>query len=181
MTKQQLRQYIRDKKREYSPSQLEAFTLPIMERILSHPRVVYADSMLLYHSLPDEVSTRQLLRTLTMQGKRILLPHVVSDTEMTLHPYTCDADLAVGAYGILEPCTPPINPLSYLSAPTAVSIIPGMAFSADGYRLGRGKGYYDRLLTSNHTYLIGICYPFQIIDYVPHDEHDIRMHEVIWQ
>ena len=59
--------------------------------------------------------------------------------------------------------------------------MPGMSFDKDGNRLGRGKGYYDRFLTLlPHTYLIGVCFDFQLSDEVPHTDYDIRMNEVIY-
>lgn len=61
-----------------------------------------------------------------------------------------------------------------------VAIVPGMAFDREGHRLGRGKGYYDRFLAQlPHIYKIGICFPFQLVDKVPADVHDILMDEVI--
>lgn len=61
-----------------------------------------------------------------------------------------------------------------------LAIIPGMAFDAMGHRLGRGKGYYDRLLPQlTAAYKIGVCYPFQFVSDVPSEEHDVRMNEVI--
>ena len=61
-----------------------------------------------------------------------------------------------------------------------VAIIPGMAFDAGGNRLGRGKGYYDRLLARiPDVYKIGICFDFQKVESVPADINDIKMDEVI--
>ena len=61
-------------------------------------------------------------------------------------------------------------------------IVPGVAFDRDGNRLGRGKGYYDRLLPRiPSAYKVGICFPFQIIEEVPAEPFDIRMDEIITQ
>ena len=59
-------------------------------------------------------------------------------------------------------------------------VVPGMAFDKQGHRLGRGKGYYDRLLPKlTNAYKLGVCFPYQYIEEVPTDEHDIRMDEVL--
>ena len=62
-----------------------------------------------------------------------------------------------------------------------LAIIPGMAFGSKGHRLGRGKGYYDRLLSqlTPKTIKIGLCFPWQRVDYVPTDENDVSMDYVI--
>ena len=63
-----------------------------------------------------------------------------------------------------------------------VAVIPGMAFDADGHRLGRGKGYYDRFLPLiPRAYKIGLCFPWPLVDEVPSDAHDIMMDGVISQ
>jgi len=61
-----------------------------------------------------------------------------------------------------------------------LAIIPGMAFDHQGNRLGRGKGYYDRLLPQlSHAYKLGLCFPFQLLtEEIPHEPHDCRMDEV---
>ena len=185
MDKALLRNKIRQTMREYSPQQREALSFPIVEKLLSHPMVRSANCIILFHSLPDEVYTHSLIDTLYEQGKCILLPKVVSPTEMTLHEYLGQSSLAQGAYGIWEPQTPNLTPqISHLN-PT-LSIIPGVAFDKHGNRLGRGKGYYDRFLSSlqttetgNTLYKIGVCFPFQLLDNIPHDEHDISMNEII--
>ena len=78
-------------------------------------------------------------------------------------------------YDILEPDGEPFT--EYASIDLAV--IPGMAFTLDGERLGRGKGYYDRLLAKMPmVYKLGLCFPFQILDAIPTDENDVLMDEV---
>ena len=175
MTKNQLRKHIKQLMREYSPKQLEALSLPIIEQLLSHPKVLSSQSIILFHSLPDEVFTHSLINTLYSQGKRVLLPKVVSPTEMTLHEYRGADSLSPGAFGILEP-----NNEATVKVNAPLAIIPGVAFDKDGNRLGRGKGYYDRLLPNlMPIYKIGVCFPFQILDTIPHSLHDISMDEII--
>ena len=162
--------------REYSPKQLEALSHPIIEQLLSHPKVLSSKSIILFHSLPDEVFTHSLIDTLYSQGKRVLLPKVVSPTEMTLHEYHGPNSLSLGAFGILEPNNEVTDKVN-----ASLAIIPGVAFDKDGNRLGRGKGYYDRLLPNlMPIYKIGVCFPFQFLDNIPHDLHDISMDEIIF-
>lgn len=154
---------------------------------------------MLYCSLPDEVYTMDMIHRLHGDGKKIVLPKVISDCEMELREYDGDADLEVGSFGIMEPCGKLFTDYEDID----VAVIPGMAFDKDGNRLGRGKGYYDRFLNAagkrgvnekcesgkgvnekrenrkGNTYKIGICFPFQFVDAVPADEHDNRMDMVV--
>jgi 5-formyltetrahydrofolate cyclo-ligase len=147
-----------------------------LTKLSKHPRLADARTVLLYSALPDEVPTLPLLNRLTAEGKTVLLPRVVSDTDMELRRYTGPNDLEPGAFGIMEPTGELFTDYDLID----VAIVPGMAFDREGHRLGRGKGYYDRFLARlPHIYKIGICFPFQLVDKVPADVHDILMDEVI--
>jgi len=178
MDKKELRSYIREQKRHFTPQQLGEMSLSIMSSLLSHSQIQKADSVLMYHSLPDEVDTHSALDKLLAMGKKVLLPKVVSDTEMTIHEYTGKDSLQPSEpYGILEPTTPE---LSIINCQLSIAVVPGMAFDRQGHRLGRGKGYYDRFLSQiPNIYKIGVCFPFQLVESVLSEETDILMDEVI--
>ncbi len=96
--------------------------------------------------------------------------------ELELHRYQGEQELTVGtSFGIQES----IGPLFTDYAHIDLAIIPGMAFTLQGHRLGRGKGYYDRLLPHLQCPLIGLAFPFQILPSIPTEPHDICMDEVI--
>ena len=172
MTKQELRQHIRTLKQQYLTRGLSP-----CEASLNVQRSTF-NVILLYSALPDEVPTQSLMDDLVAQGKTVVLPRVVSDTDMELRRYTGQQDLQTGAYGILEPTGELFTDYDAID----VAIIPGMAFDAEGHRLGRGKGYYDRFLARvPHLYKIGLCFSWQMVDHVPCDEHDAVMDEVIVQ
>lgn len=136
-----------------------------------------AGTLLLYYPLPDEVDVRQLVEEAYKSGKQVLLP-VVKGDELELHLYEGESSLSKGAFGIMEPQGPLFASERYGEIESA--IIPGMAFDRSGHRLGRGRGYYDRLLpTLVAARLVGVCFPFQYLDSVPAEPHDISVHEVI--
>lgn len=150
----------------------------LCRHLLLHEKVVAADTIICFWSMPDEVNTHQLVAELSRRGKRVLLPKVISESEMTLHEFRTTDDLRPGAYGIMEPATAAIA-LDTIPS-TAICLTPGMAFTTSGKRLGRGKGYYDRLFQQlPDIYKIGVCYPFQIVPDLPTDPHDTPMSEVI--
>lgn len=130
-----------------------------------------AKTVLLYSALPDEVDTQLLLDEAVKAGKRILLPVVVEEN-LELREYTGPKNMQPGAYDILEP-TGELFPHEQYSDIDFV-LVPGMAFDYQGNRLGRGKGYYDRLLPHiSGAHLHPMCFPFQRITFVPHAGHDV--------
>lgn len=148
----------------------------ILAALEAHPAFKAANTILLYHSLPDEVDTHHFIAKWCTK-KQILLPAVAGDG-LELHVYTGPANLATGAYGIEEPT----GALFTDYAAIDFIVVPGVAFDRNGNRLGRGKGYYDRLLPRiPSAYKAGICFPFQIVEEVPAEPFDIRMDEVITQ
>ena len=179
MDKKELRRYIREQKRHFTPQQLGEMSLGIMSLLLSNSHIQKADAILMYHSLPDEVDTHSALDQLLAMGKKVLLPKVVSETEMTIHEYTGQDSLQPSEpYGILEPTTPELSIVNCQLS--IVIVVPGMAFDKHGHRLGRGKGYYDRFLSRiPNIYKIGVCFPFQLIEKVPSEPTDILVDEVL--
>lgn len=145
----------------------------ILTALEAHPAFGAAHLVLLYHSLKDEVYTHEFIRKWSGR-KRILLPVVVGE-ELELRVYSGPEDLTTGAYGIEEPTGELFTDYEAID----FALIPGVAFDASGNRLGRGKGYYDRLLPRLRAFKAGICFPFQLVDEVPAEPFDIRMDTVI--
>lgn len=174
MLKKELRQHIREIKRQFSQQQLEELSLPIIARLKS--RLTNAKTILAYYSLPDEVDTRQLLDDLVAEGKTVLLPKVIDDENMEIRRYTGRQDLEEGILHLMEPIGEPFTDYEDID----IVVVPGLAFDAEGHRLGRGRGYYDRFLhRKNHPFCIGICFDFQKVAEVPVDEYDIPVDEVV--
>ena len=177
MTKDSLRRYVRAQKRQYTAEQLAAMSEGICSRVLASAEWQEAGTLLLYYPLADEVDVRPLIEDAFENGKRVLLP-VCKGDELELHLYEGAASMVEGAFGIMEPTGPLFAPEDYPDIQLA--LVPGMAFDSKGHRLGRGKGYYDRLLPKlTATRLQGICFPFQLLDEVPAEAHDINVQVVI--
>jgi 5-formyltetrahydrofolate cyclo-ligase len=197
MRKEELRQQMRQIKRQFTPRQLEELSLPIVVRLKE--RLKDAQIIVAYYPLPDEVDIRSLLDDLVAEGKTVLLPKVMGDTTMELRLYTGQQDLCEGAFHIMEPTGENHGDFPYdssvmkIKGTVPVILVPGVAFDAAGHRLGRGRGYYDRFLNKVRTVLLrqdsltqknrpsvfGVCFDFQKVAEVPTDEHDIPVDEVI--
>jgi len=173
MLKEDLRKYIAQEKRQFSPNQLEKLSLPILDRL--RPLLHDANVVLAYYSLPDEVYTHDLIVELVSCGKTVLLPKVVDDVTMILYRYHSDEDLREGAFHIMEPVGELFTDYSRIDT----ILVPGVAFDACGHRLGRGRGYYDRFLRLCGGRKIGVCFDFQKVKEVPIDENDILMDQIV--
>ena len=174
--KRALRKRIREMKRRFSDKELEDMSLHTVSRLLAHPAVVNAETILMYYSLADEVNTHEAVDTLVRNGKTVLLPRVTDGENMEVCIYESRSDLAPGHYGIMEPTGKIYTRYENID----VAVVPGMAFDAAGHRLGRGKGYYDRFLPkAKRAYKIGICFDFQKQETIPADGYDVTMDCVI--
>ena len=134
-----------------------------------------AKTIALYASLPDEVDSSDAIANFAT-GKSIVLPRVAGD-DMDFYPFE-PSTLKVGAFGIEEPQ----GEVPIAVEAIDVIIVPGVAFTKDGKRCGRGKGYYDKYLVRNgfRAIKVGVCYKEQLADSIPSEPHDIVMDYVIY-
>lgn len=175
MDKTELRKEIRRRKKDTPAVELTRQSETLCKQVLSTDWWQNSQVVLLYSALPDEVDIQLLIDDARENGKIVLLPVVVGDI-LQLHPL--DGDFKIGAFGIREPVTKGDAFTDY--SKIDVAIIPGMAFDADHHRLGRGKGYYDRLLSEcKDVKKVGVCFDFQYLDNIPNEAHDILMDAVL--
>ena len=173
--KKQLRKWIAQEKKKYSDSTLKSLSEKVLITLEACPEFQKGHTILLYHSMKDEVQTHAFIEKWS-RSKRIILPVVTGD-ELELRVYTGPQDLAIGSYGIAEPTGAPFTDYETID----LAVIPGVAFERYGPRLGSCKGYYDRLLPQNPAPKVGICFPFQLIEEVPAEAFDFRMDTIIAQ
>lgn len=172
MDKKNLRQQIRQLKKEHTVEQLAAQSDIIISKLTQNPDFQNATIVMLYASLPDEVQTLSFINE-WKHKKRIILPTVIGDDIVPVE-MSDDGKMKEGDFHILEPQDHPYEGTFDLV------VVPGMAFDRHGHRLGRGKGYYDRFLCHYPTIKkIGLCFDFQLVTEVPSEPHDIIMNEVI--
>jgi 5-formyltetrahydrofolate cyclo-ligase len=129
-----------------------------------------ASAVCLYSALPSEPH----LLTPWPDGKKVSLPRV-SGEDLKLHHAHSVEELVEGKFGNLEPkANAPKAPFQ-----ADFILVPGLAFDPAGGRLGRGAGYYDRLLTKFEGVRVGVCFSELLVDEVPCESHDIRMDFVV--
>ena len=133
-----------------------------------------AASMLLYAPAPDELNVWPLVLDALRRNKVVALPRFDAERNEYLACKVTDLerDLQVGRFGLQEPSPScaviPINRLDFVA-------VPGVAFTLDGHRLGRGKGFYDRLLTAVRGIKCGVGFNEQIVSAIPTEPHDVRL------
>ncbi|MBR1798877.1 MAG: 5-formyltetrahydrofolate cyclo-ligase [Bacteroidales bacterium] len=166
---------MRERKRQFADSEKELRSAVVMRRLEAEPHFAAAQTVLFYWAMADEVQTQAAVQKAS-EHKTVLLPCVDGD-DLRLRQYTGTSSMAVGEqFGIGEPVGDEFTDLEKID----VVVVPGVAFDRDYNRMGRGRGYYDRLLRRMpHAFTIGVAYGFQMVDHVPTDDHDIALNLVI--
>lgn len=153
-------------------------SLCICEQVKAMGEWQRADDVLLYAALPDEVSLSALFSDALASGKRVWLP-VVDGDDLRIRQYKEGMTEVSAGFHIEEPTAdaPELLPSDY--SQISLAIIPGRAFTPDGDRLGRGKGYYDRFLAHYAGTTIGVAFSCQIFSSLPIGPWDRPLNKVI--
>jgi 5-formyltetrahydrofolate cyclo-ligase len=171
--KKTLRAEMKKRISELSPDEKVRLSEIILSEIEQLPEFKNAKNILLFHSLPDEVTTHDFLEKWN-KYKCLLLP-VVNGGELELRYYEGKEFLKTGLFGIQEPQGKLFTEWDKVD----LALVPGIAFDRNQNRLGRGKGYYDRLLPKLSGIKIGVCFPCQLVDHVPCMEWDVKTDRVV--
>ena len=155
----------------------------IARKLSQDKRFQKAEHILIYLPLKSEVDLRALIQQQTQLGKRFYVT-VVSGRSQVLRitPLYRNGKIRrtrINRLGVSEPV---INRRERYVSPESIdmAIVPGLVFTRSGRRLGRGKGYFDRLLAKmKNARFIGVCFRKQLLKRIPVQSHDIKMHQVI--
>lgn len=173
MNKSDIRRRVKARKTMLDDTERDRAARDVFSLLEQTAAFMLADRILMYHSLPDELSTHEFIRRWAPR-KHFFLPRV-NGVNLDILPYD-ESRLSLGAFHIEEPTgndTTNINEIELI-------IVPAVAFDRHGNRVGRGKGYYDRLLSDSKATKIGVGYDFQLIEEgIDTDPHDVQMDMVI--
>src|ERR1019366_7221046 len=174
ITKAELRGQMRERLAALTTAELRSASARVWERLATVPMFAEAGRLLVYVSDGREIDTHGLIQQLLALGRQVCVPlfderqqgYVVAE----LREF---AELRPGKFGILEPPADPQRrrPLDQ----TVVALVPGLAFTRRGDRLGRGKGYFDRILAGSSGPRIGLGFAFQVVSRIPAEAHDVRV------
>ena len=164
MERERVRAEMLRQRDELTPEIRDAFSRQIVDSVMCWIQSEDFNSVMLYLSMKSEVETAGLLEGLLHAGKHVYAPVVDTDENRLIPRRIQDAKTALvrHRYGMLEPNpTCPLVPISELQ----LIIVPGIAFDCKGYRLGYGKGFYDRFLAGcSHAIPIGLAYQMQVVE-----------------
>ena len=154
----------------------------ICERLFGLPEFETAGTVLSYIGVSSEVATGEVVRRALNEGKRLAVPWVAPEGLRATFIRSLE-EVALARFGLLEPPPALRSDPARACRPGEVDlfVIPGVAFDRAGGRLGHGRAYYDRLLPQARAgaHFIGLAFECQMVDAVPMDEKDIRMHAVV--
>ncbi len=142
----------------------------IVRRIRMMPEYQAAHTVAIYHPMRSEVDLMVLLDD---REKRFCFPKITDSVRADME-FRVAGTFVPGIFRTQEPVGPAVPPEQI-----DLILVPGVAFDARGYRLGYGKGYYDRYLSASHIHAIGVCFHFQLADELPADLHDVRMDQIV--
>ena len=176
MDKKELRRQIAAKKRAMTGDEIRKKSADLAQQFLQHP--LYREASTVYGYLPynQEVRTELILEQALRDGKRVAVPKVYGEEMRFLYITELDA-LEEGYAGIFEPEAD--GPVA--EDPTALVLMPGLAFDPQGNRMGYGGGFYDRFLEREPQHpTVALCYDFQMLPALQTQEHDIPVDVVLW-
>lgn len=170
--KQQIRHEIIQKRKSLIPNEYKQKSLAICKKIIESSEYDKSNVIFCYSAVNNEVDLTYLINNALACKKKIAMPKVIGEN-IKFYFINSLEDLTPGYFKIPEPDT--VCP----AEDGDLIIVPGVAFSESGARLGYGGGFYDRFLSENLIYSIGAGFDFQIIKNLPLEEHDKKTNKVI--
>lgn len=176
MDKKSLRQQIKQKKREMTAEQIEAASARLGQLFAQCEPYRKAKTVYFYLPYNQEVRTVPMLERALSEGKRVAVPKVYGD-EMKFIYIDDLSGIEKGSFGIPEPVAD--GPVA--DDPTALVLMPGLAFDRQGHRIGYGGGFYDKFLSAEPDHpTVALCYDFQMVEHLETEEFDIPVDLVLW-
>ena len=176
--KRALRNATLPRRNSLSKSERFLWSRLIQAKALQLPPYLASSSVLLYSPVQNEVCTDDILEHSLSQGRKVFYPKLRSGYSVDLIQVLSLVEMRAGRFGILEPTGSTL--LAETDRAGLVVFVPGVAFDPRGNRLGRGKGWYDRLLERlGDAMFVALAYEFQIIEEVPTESWDQKVHYIV--
>lgn len=176
--KKELRQKVKSMLALLDERNLHKKNAAIFQRLLEHDYWKEAKTIGIYVSIGKEVDTRTIIESGWSLRKRIAVPKVSLETkEMRFHEITTFSQLEETAFQLQEPLVAQCQEVT--SSEIDLLIVPGLAFTKDGYRLGYGGGFYDRYLATYNGKTCALTYQSQIVENIPIDHYDQAVQTIL--
>ncbi|MCY4389842.1 MAG: 5-formyltetrahydrofolate cyclo-ligase [Desulfurellaceae bacterium] len=177
--KRRLRTLLRQRRRALSAQDVRKNSQRIAARLCAQAMFHQARQILLYSSDENEVETEGLWQAACRRGIDVYYPRVTADKQEVEFVRRHDNEPLIP--GVFDIPVPPGEDLLTSVAQTDLVLIPGVGFDRAGHRLGRGRGYYDRVLRNllAGALRVGLAHDYQIVSHIPIDEHDERVDYIV--
>lgn len=172
--KNQIRADFRARRTSLTLEKKQALDTKLCNRFLSLASYRFAEAVLVYAPLPGEIDIYPIIRDALKKGKTVAFPRCTdNESAMTYHIVEDLSLLKKGSYGIMEPPenAPVYDKALSFKSPT-LCFVPALCYDRNGYRLGYGKGYYDRYLSRFGGVKMGLCYSDFVVDSLPRGRYD---------
>lgn len=176
LSKKEIRNSIREFRNNLDADEFNRKSSVIFNRIIQESWFEEVETLLVYVSVRNEVDTYRLMDYAFSHGKKVAVPKI-TDNQMYFYYINSPDQLSGGFFGIPEPVDLSF-PLTDFTEKCTI-IVPGLAFTVEGHRIGYGGGFYDRFLSENNLYKVGICFKEQIYDRLSTEQHDVLMNQII--
>ncbi len=176
MPKKSIREEILAKRKHLALDTCLARSLKAQESLVAMPEFIAASTVGLYSPIHNEVFTEEIFRAARAGGRQVVYPRV-SGGSLEFVAVEDRTQLKRGAFGVLEPS----GSEAVMSQALDLLVVPGVAFDLVGYRLGYGKGFYDRVLHGEKRpgLLVGLCFELQLVAELPFEAHDVKMDRIV--
>jgi 5-formyltetrahydrofolate cyclo-ligase len=177
--KSDLRRAMLSRRKSHAPANCYLSSRLIQSQVLRLPPYLAAKAVALYSPIENEVDTAAILADALERKKQVLYPRIGDEDRPCFFEISSPRELCPGRFGILEPAGAKYASLALLE--NLIIFVPGVAFDLRGHRLGRGGGWYDRLLKSlkSQALFVGLAYEFQLVERVATAKWDQDVHYVI--
>lgn len=171
---------MREALKKIAPQERHARSLAVCRRLEATPAFLAAQNVMLFLSMKTEVETAALALSAWQAGKAIVMPRVLWQ-ERLIEPVevtSLETEASPQFPGLRQPKTGSPVSLSMID----IIAVPGLAFDLRGYRVGRGKGFYDRFLPQKelHAVTVALCFDEQVLtDFIPAEQHDVPVKIII--
>lgn len=176
--KNRLRKKYKELRESLAVSEKAKLDERICNRFMSLVSYRFADTLLLYAPIKGEIDIRPIAMAALSAGKRVAFPRCIPESsKMQFHFVNSLDELAPASYGIPEPSSdaPVFDKNNKHSRESCICLIPALIYDKRGYRVGYGKGYYDRYLADFNGTKVGIIYNSCVIDTLPHGRYDLKV------
>lgn len=179
ITKQFLRQQALERRKKIPLELKLKLDNKIFENLKNLKDFSNANLVLTYLSTDLEIDTKEIIEFALKQGKTVAIPHCNEQNELDFYKILNFDGLIKTKMGIIEPVANLQNKI--VDFTSSICITPGLIFDKLGYRIGYGKGFYDKFFKNYHHKCVGLCYNENVADEIPHDEHDKPVDVIVTQ